>query len=83
MGSDDDPSGVCVVLNVQLKESEIKITALSQEQELLIKHRHSVLQEASFWQSELAKAQERVVTLEASVGRAEEKAESLSEMASM
>ena len=46
---------------------------LSKEREQLIKQRDSAIQEAHMWRSELAKARERVVILEAAVVRAEEK----------
>lgn len=47
--------------------------ALSKERDQLIRQRDSALQEAHMWRSELAKARERVVILEAAVVRAEEK----------
>lgn len=46
---------------------------LSREKDQLIKQRDSANQEAHMWRSELAKARERVVILEAAVVRAEEK----------
>lgn len=58
---------------LQLKEYEEKVTALNREKDQLIKHRDSALQEAHLWRSELAKARERVVILEAAVVRGEEK----------
>lgn len=48
--------------------------ALSNEREALMKHRDSALQEAHLWRSELAKARERAVVLEAAIVRAEERA---------
>ncbi|XP_038680813.1 switch-associated protein 70 isoform X2 [Tripterygium wilfordii] len=57
----------------KLKESEEKVMALSKDKEQLIKQRDSAFQEAHLWRSELAKARERVVILEAAVVRAEEK----------
>lgn len=47
--------------------------ALAKERERLNKERESAIQEAHMWRSELAKARERVVILEAAVVRAEEK----------
>lgn len=47
--------------------------ALSKERDQLIKQRDSASQEAHMWRSELAKARERAVILEATVVRAEEK----------
>lgn len=64
---------MCLVLYEQLKESENKIEALSRERDQLIKQKDSALQEAHLWRSELAKARERAVILEAAVLRAEEK----------
>lgn len=58
----------------QLRESEEKVIALSKEKEVLLKQRDSALREAQLWRSELAKARERAVVLEAAVARAEEKA---------
>lgn len=63
--------GVLFVL--QLREYEEKIMALSKERDQLIKQRDSAFQEAHMWRSELAKARERVVILEAAVVRADEK----------
>lgn len=63
-----------LALYVQLKESEGKIMALSRERDQLIKQRDSALQEAQLWRSEIAKARERAVILEAAVVRAEERA---------
>ncbi|KAH7578446.1 hypothetical protein JRO89_XS01G0382900 [Xanthoceras sorbifolium] len=58
---------------LKLREYEEKVMALSKEKDQLIKHRDSALQEAHLWRSELAKARERVVILEAAVVRGEEK----------
>ncbi|KAJ7965050.1 Pleckstrin-like (PH) domain protein [Quillaja saponaria] len=58
---------------VKLKESDEKVAALSKERDQLVKQRDSAFQEAHMWRSELAKARERVVILEATVVRAEEK----------
>ncbi|KAF7833477.1 switch-associated protein 70 [Senna tora] len=57
----------------KLKESEEKLTGLSRERDQLIKQRDAAIQEANMWRSELAKARERDVILEATVVRAEEK----------
>ncbi|KAK4797327.1 hypothetical protein SAY86_029653 [Trapa natans] len=57
----------------KLKESEDKIEVLSREREQLIEQRESALKEAQLWRSELAKARERAVIMEAAVVRAEEK----------
>ncbi|PKI55724.1 hypothetical protein CRG98_023940, partial [Punica granatum] len=57
----------------KLKESDEKVAALTRERDQLIKQRDSALQEAQLWRSELAKARERAVILEAAVVRAEEK----------
>ncbi|KAJ7960642.1 Pleckstrin-like (PH) domain protein [Quillaja saponaria] len=56
-----------------LKESDEKVTALSNERDQLVKQRDSAFQEAHMWRSELAKAREQVVILEGAVVRAEEK----------
>lgn len=58
---------------LQLKESEQKVMAVNKEREQLSKQRDSAIQEAHMWRSELAKARERVVILEAAVVRAEER----------
>ncbi|GMI73940.1 hypothetical protein like AT2G30880 [Hibiscus trionum] len=58
---------------LKLRESEGKIGILSNEREQLIKQRDSALQEAHMWRTELAKARENAVILEAAVVRAEEK----------
>lgn len=58
----------------QISEYEEKVVALSKEKELLLKQRDSALQEAHLWRSELAKAREQAVVLEAAVVRAEERA---------
>ncbi|KAL9659710.1 hypothetical protein QQ045_024519 [Rhodiola kirilowii] len=57
----------------KLKELEDKATALSREREQLIKQREAAIQEAHLWRSELAKAREHALKLEAAVARAEEK----------
>ncbi|XP_073005923.1 uncharacterized protein [Typha latifolia] len=59
---------------LKLRESEEKGIVLSREKEQLLKQRDSSLQEAQLWRSELAKARERAVILEAAAVRAEEKA---------
>ncbi|KAI4305948.1 hypothetical protein L6164_029273 [Bauhinia variegata] len=61
------------VSNLLLKESEEKIAGLSKEREQLMKQRDAAIQEANMWRSELAKAREHDVRLEAAVVRAEEK----------
>lgn len=58
---------------VKLKESEEKVGTLGKEIEQLIKQRDLAVQEAHLWRSELGKARERNVILEAAVVRAEEK----------
>ncbi|KAH9706039.1 PH domain-containing protein [Citrus sinensis] len=58
---------------LKLKEYEEKVSVLSKERDQLIKQRDSSIQEAHLWRSELAKARERVVILEAAVVRGEEK----------
>ncbi|KAE8666943.1 4-hydroxyphenylpyruvate dioxygenase-like [Hibiscus syriacus] len=58
---------------VKLMESEGKIGILSEEREQLIKQRDSAMQEAHMWRTELVKARENAVILEAAVVRAEEK----------
>ncbi|OMO49770.1 hypothetical protein COLO4_38396 [Corchorus olitorius] len=58
---------------LKLRESEEKLGAISKERDQLVKQRDSALQEAHMWRTELAKARERVVILEAAVVRAEEK----------
>ncbi|KAJ0980408.1 hypothetical protein J5N97_008663 [Dioscorea zingiberensis] len=62
------------VLLQKLKESEEKVLTLSKERETLSKQRDSAFQEALMWRSEIAKAREHAVLLEAAVVRAEEKA---------
>lgn len=57
-----------------MKESEEKVFSLNNEKELLLKQTDHALQEAHFWRSELGKARERAVILEASVVRADERA---------
>ncbi|XP_004303891.1 PREDICTED: switch-associated protein 70 isoform X2 [Fragaria vesca subsp. vesca] len=57
----------------KLKDSEAKVMDLIKEREQVIRQRDSAHQEAHMWRSELAKARERVVILEAAVVRAEEK----------
>lgn len=58
---------------LKIRESEEKLMALGKERDELIKQRDSAIQEAHMWRSELAKARDRVVILEAAVVRAEEK----------
>lgn len=62
-----------ILLVLQLREYEEKLLVLSKERDQLIKQRDSAFQEAHMWRSELGKARERVVILEAAVVRAEEK----------
>ncbi|KMT02473.1 hypothetical protein BVRB_9g204210 [Beta vulgaris subsp. vulgaris] len=57
----------------KLRESEEKVATLSKEVDQLIKQRDSAVQEAHLWRSELGKAREHSVILEAAVVRAEEK----------
>ncbi|KAK4278940.1 hypothetical protein QN277_016712 [Acacia crassicarpa] len=57
----------------KLKESEEKIVGISKERDQLNKQRDEAIQEANMWRSELAKAREHDVILEAAVVRAEEK----------
>ncbi|KAL5573106.1 hypothetical protein UlMin_022703 [Ulmus minor] len=59
---------------LKLRELEEKVTGLSKDRNELIKQRDSAFQEAHMWRSELAKARDRVVILEAAVVRADEKA---------
>lgn len=47
---------------------------LGKDKELLLKQRDAALHEAQMWRSELAKAREQAVLLEAAIMRAEEKA---------
>ena len=47
--------------------------AISKERDDLVKQRDSAIQEAHMWRTELAKARDRVVILEAAVVRADEK----------
>ncbi|KAG6533610.1 hypothetical protein ZIOFF_007485 [Zingiber officinale] len=63
-----------VTLKLQLSELEEKVLVLSKEKEMLLKQRDSALQEGNLWRSELAKAREQAVMLEAAVVRAEERA---------
>lgn len=50
------------------------MTHLDKEREALLKQRDSALQEAQLWRSELGRAREHAVILEAAVLRAEERA---------
>ncbi|KAE9606312.1 putative PH domain-containing protein [Lupinus albus] len=61
------------VFSQKLKESEERVIGLSKEREQLTKQRDAAIQEANMWRSELAKAREHDVILEAAVVRAEEK----------
>ncbi|KAI4378368.1 hypothetical protein MLD38_015857 [Melastoma candidum] len=62
------------LLKQKLKESEEKVVALTGERDQMAKQRDTAVQEAHLWRSELAKARDRAVILEAAVVRAEEKA---------
>ncbi|KAK9663899.1 hypothetical protein RND81_14G005100 [Saponaria officinalis] len=57
----------------KLRECQEKAVDLSKEKDQLTKQRDSAIQEAHLWRTELAKARDRVVILEAAVVRAEEK----------
>ncbi|XVE78528.1 hypothetical protein DITRI_Ditri13aG0152300 [Diplodiscus trichospermus] len=57
----------------KLRESEEKLGILSKERDQLIKQIDSAMREAHMWRTELAKARESAVILEAAVVRAEEK----------
>ncbi|KAJ4800017.1 PH domain containing protein [Rhynchospora pubera] len=59
---------------LKLKETEEKVVQLGKEKEFLLKQRDGALHEAQMWRSELAKAREQAVLLEAAIMRAEEKA---------
>ncbi|XWS36826.1 hypothetical protein CRYUN_Cryun20dG0118900 [Craigia yunnanensis] len=58
---------------LKLRESEEKLGVLSKESDQLFKQRDSAMQEAHMWRTELAKARESAIILEAVVVRAEEK----------
>ncbi|KAH9602511.1 hypothetical protein KSS87_020970 [Heliosperma pusillum] len=58
----------------KLRECEETAVELSKEKDQLAKQRDSAIQEAHLWRTELGKARDRVVILEAAVVRAEEKA---------
>ena len=58
---------------MQLRVFEEKTITLSREIDQLIKQRDSAVQEAHLWRSELGKAREHNVILEAAVVRTEEK----------
>ncbi|TYI13511.1 hypothetical protein ES332_A08G062900v1 [Gossypium tomentosum] len=58
---------------LKLRESEEKLGSLSKERDQLIRQRDTAMQEAHMWRTELAKARESAVILEAAVVRAEEK----------
>lgn len=60
--------------NLKLKEFEERAAALSKERDQLIQQRDSAAQEAHLWRTEIAKAREHAVILEAAFVRAEEKA---------
>ncbi|XP_074587165.1 uncharacterized protein LOC141843049 isoform X2 [Curcuma longa] len=62
------------ISQLKLSELEEKVLVLSKEKEMLVKQRDSALQEGDLWRSELAKAREQAVMLEAAVVRAEERA---------
>ncbi|KAG6537933.1 switch-associated protein 70-like [Zingiber officinale] len=62
------------ISQLKLSELEEKVLVLSKEKEMLLKQRDSALQEGNLWRSELAKAREQAVMLEAAVVRAEERA---------
>ncbi|XP_077220633.1 uncharacterized protein LOC143854513 isoform X2 [Tasmannia lanceolata] len=57
----------------KLRASEEELVVLRGERDELLKQRDSAFQEAHLWRSELAKARERVIILEATVVRAEER----------
>ncbi|XP_031505204.1 uncharacterized protein LOC116267552 [Nymphaea colorata] len=57
----------------KLRVFEERIEGLSKERDELWKQRNSALQEAQLWRSELAKAREHAVILEAAVVRADER----------
>ncbi|XP_078163721.1 uncharacterized protein LOC144558742 isoform X2 [Carex rostrata] len=59
---------------LKLKEAEEKVAQLGKDKELLLKQRDAALHEAQMWRSELAKAREQAVLLEAAIMRAQEKA---------
>ncbi|XP_077253377.1 uncharacterized protein LOC143892552 isoform X2 [Tasmannia lanceolata] len=59
---------------LKLRTSEEEVVILRKERDQLLKQRDSAFQEAHLWRSELGKARERVVILEAAVFRAEERA---------
>ncbi|KAF8390931.1 hypothetical protein HHK36_023231 [Tetracentron sinense] len=59
---------------LKLRASEEKVVVLSKERDQLLRQVNSAHQEAHLWRSELAKARDRVVILEAAVVRAEERA---------
>ncbi|XP_012473654.1 uncharacterized protein LOC105790548 isoform X2 [Gossypium raimondii] len=61
------------VFMLKLRESEEKLGSLSKERDQLIRQRETAMQEAHMWRTELAKARESAVILEAAVVRAEEK----------
>ncbi|XP_039117036.1 LOW QUALITY PROTEIN: differentially expressed in FDCP 6 homolog [Dioscorea cayenensis subsp. rotundata] len=58
----------------KLKESEEKVMVLSKEREVLLKQRDSTFQETQLWRSELVKAKEHTILLEAAANKAEERA---------
>ncbi|XP_077244487.1 uncharacterized protein LOC143884682 [Tasmannia lanceolata] len=59
---------------LKLRASEEEVVVLRKERDQVLKQRDSAFQEAHLWRSELAKARERAVILEAAVVRAEERA---------
>ncbi|KAJ3670050.1 hypothetical protein LUZ60_010374 [Juncus effusus] len=59
---------------IKVREMEERVRQLSKEKEELLKQRDSAVHEAHLWRSELAKARDQAVLLEASVIRAEERA---------
>lgn len=65
---------IYVYTSLQLKESEEKVMVLSKEREVLLKQRDSTFQETQLWRSELVKAKEHTILLEAAANKAEERA---------
>lgn len=60
--------------SLKIKAYDEKLMALTKERDIMMKQRDSALQEAHLWRSELAKARERAVIMEAALVRAEERA---------
>ncbi|KAH9288002.1 hypothetical protein KI387_032119, partial [Taxus chinensis] len=62
------------VSSLKIKATDEKLAVLMKDRDNIMKQRDGALQEAQLWRSELAKARERAVIMEAALVRAEERA---------